>query len=61
MKNREGWAIDVTNKNHTHYYKDGKSLCGRALDKEFFNGYDNSDTFSGILGYTCSICEKKKK
>lgn len=30
---REGWADDITKgRAKTHYYKDGKSLCGKATD-----------------------------
>ncbi len=54
----EGWAIDVTNKKATHYYKGGKSLCGRELEKEYFDNFDKSIDYTQILGSTCGFCHK---
>lgn len=60
-KEKEGWAIDVCSKNVTHYYKDGKSLCKRKLDKEYFDRYHKEKDFSVILGFVCTLCQKKVK
>jgi hypothetical protein len=59
MIHKEGWAIDVASKNRNHYYKDGVSLCGKATQKEYMTGFNKSKDFSVVLGYNCSICEKK--
>jgi len=57
---KEGWAIDVTSSNHNHYYKDGVSLCKKKRAKDYFK-YDKTKTFSPVLGFTCTLCEKQAK
>ena len=58
---REGWSIDVTRRSVTHYYKDGKSLCGRKLLEFHMDKFDKSTNYSQVLGYTCTLCYKKLK
>ena len=53
-----GWSIDVTNKNATHYYKDGVSLCKLAKVKFHMDKFHPEKDFSMILGFTCTKCHK---
>jgi hypothetical protein len=61
MESNEGWSVDVTNKKATHYYKDGKSLCGKELQKHHMNIFDKSIDYSQVLGYRCTICYNRLK
>ena len=54
-----GWSIDITNKNATHYYIDGLSLCKKAKVKFHMDKFHPEKNFSMILGFTCSLCSKK--
>jgi len=56
----EGWALDITTKNTTHYYRDGISLCKKAKLKHFMKMYDKNYVGSFFTG-ECSICAKKIK
>lgn len=56
---KEGWSIDVTSKNVTHYYKDGISLCGRKRLLFHMDKFDKSKDYSQILGFNCELCLKK--
>jgi len=57
---KEGWAIDVASRNHTHYYKDGKSLCNKKIAKDYFK-YTKTKEFTQVLGFTCTLCKNKAK
>ena len=59
LNKKIGWAIDITNKNATHYYIDGVSLCKKSNVKFHMDKFHPEKEFSMILGYTCSICYKK--
>jgi hypothetical protein len=62
MQNKEeGWSIDISSSNHTHYYRNGLSLCKRKILKPFMNVFDTDKNYSQVLGFICSICEKKIK
>jgi len=56
---KEGWAIDITNKKATHYYKDGVSLCKREAQKFFMYNFDKDKNYTQVLGSVCSLCQKK--
>ena len=58
---KEGWAVDITSSNATHYYKDGISLCKKKIAQPFFSNYDKDKDYSQVLGYVCSLCRKKNK
>lgn len=32
---QEGWSLNITKRQKTHYYKKGVSLCGRAFVEPF--------------------------
>ncbi len=55
----EGWSIDITKKGAVHYYKNGMSLCGKKILREYMKHFDSRPNFSAVLGYPCSICSKK--
>ena len=60
MKNikQEGWAGDITAKGaKTHYYKDGISLCGKALVKEHMKIFDR-ERFGSKWVCDCGFCIK---
>lgn len=59
VKENEGWSIDVTSSNVTHYYKDGISLCKRKKIKFYMDKFHKTNDYSQVLGYHCQICEKK--
>ena len=60
MMEKEGWGTDVTAKGaKTHYYKDGKSLCGKAVVKHFMNNFNKERTGSKY-SCDCGICIKKQ-
>lgn len=61
MEIKEGWGVDVTNKKATHYYKDGVSLCGKERQKFYMDKFDTRENYTMLLGYTCSLCQKKLK
>jgi hypothetical protein len=61
METKEGWSIDVSSSNYTHYYRDGISLCKRKIVKPFMDKFHNEKDYSQVLGYVCSLCEKKLK
>jgi hypothetical protein len=62
MENKEeGWSLDITSSNHTHYYINGLSLCKRKRLKPFMKVFDKDKNYSQVLGFVCSICEKKIK
>jgi hypothetical protein len=53
---KEGWSIDITSSNVTHYYKDGVSLCKRKLLQFYMDKFDKSIDYSQILGKNCTNC-----
>jgi hypothetical protein len=55
----EGWAIDITSKNATHYYKNGISLCNKTTEKFYMSNFDKLKDYTQILGNVCSLCQKK--
>ena len=58
---KEGWSIDITSSNVTHYYKDGVSLCKRKLLQFYMDKFDKSIDYSQILGKNCTNCYIKLK
>jgi len=61
MEIKEGWSIDITNKNATHYYREGISLCGKATQKFYMDKFEKSVDYSQVLGFSCRFCYKKLK
>ena len=63
MKNieQEGWAGDMTapGKARTHYYKDGISLCGKALVKKHMKFFYKERVGSKWC-CDCVFCIKKQ-
>jgi len=55
----EGWSIDTTSGNATHYYKDGLSLCKKKKVKFHMDKFHPQKDFTQILGFTCKLCSKK--
>ncbi len=56
----EGWATDIAQRGgKEHYYKDGKSLCRRAVEKKYFRVFDKSK--GSIYFEQCAICVKKQQ
>jgi hypothetical protein len=58
---REGWSVDVVSKGVTHYYKNGKSLCGKKIVEPYMNLFDRPVNYSQVLGFNCRVCHKKLK
>jgi hypothetical protein len=59
-KIKEGWSNDITSRNRRHYYKYGKSLCGKATVKHYMRVFDTEST-GDKYSYDCSICINKLK
>ena len=61
MTNQEGWADDVTGTSGklSHYYSDGKSLCGKWILKHFMKVTDATTKGSKSTMH-CMICEKRR-
>lgn len=57
----EGWADDISKyKAKTHYYKDGVSLCGKAIEKPYMRNF-NKEKFASKYSCDCVLCIKKLK
>lgn len=54
----QGWAYDITTRAQRHYYKDGKSLFGKAFEKKFFKHFDK-DFPGSKYAKDCVLCIKK--
>ena len=59
--NKEGWSDSIiTYKNPIHYYKNGVSLCGKAVIDNGHKNFDKSKKYLNdkFCGY-CVLCIKK--
>lgn len=54
----EGWSIDINSRAKTHYYKDGKSLCGRVEIKKHMRNFSKQK--GSIYFEQCPTCVKKQ-
>lgn len=59
-KHTEGWSNDVASRNLRHYYRNGESLCKKAIVKPYMNVFDKESTGSKYAK-DCNICIKKLK
>jgi len=55
----EGWSNDITVRAKTHYYKNGKSLCGKAGVKKHMKIFDKERIGSKYY-CDCMVCVKKQ-
>ena len=53
-----GWALDIASRNKTHYYKNGVSLCGKAIEKPYMKHFDIERNGSKYF-HDCTLCIKE--
>ena len=61
-KEKEGWSSSVIGyRRHSHYYKNGISLCGRMETDNGHKYFDKSKRTKGdSYSYHCKICIDKQ-